>query len=286
MQTLDDNAKKNVHGLGRGLDSLIPTGFDMDEPVEKATGKIAVDLIDPNPQQPRREFEEGALIDLANSIRKYGIIQPLLVSKTGSRYELVAGERRLRAAKVAGLKEVPVIERSLEEQEKLEVAIIENLQREDLNPLDLAYSYKKLMDQFNLTQEEVAEKIGKARSTVANTMRLTTLPHEVKQALINGKITEGHARALLNLSSVKEQLEMLDRLITRNMNVRDLENKVAVQKHTRTLVKDPNLMAAEKKIAEAIGSKAKIKTVGKGGKIIIDYYSLEDFERIYKKITE
>lgn len=286
MQTLD-NQQKNTksHGLGRGLDSLIPTGFDADEPVERATGLANVNLIDPNPDQPRREFDEEALAQLANSIREYGVIQPLLVTKKGDRFELVAGERRLRASKVAGLKEVPVIERTLKENERLEIAIIENVQRENLNPVELAYSYKHLIDQFSLTQDEVAKRVGKARSTIANTMRLISLPHDIKQALIECKITEGHARTLLGIDSVDKQMELFRQMLSGGMNVRQAESGAAGAKGRKSEAVDPNVKAAEKRMSEAVGTKVVIKRTGKGGKIVIDYYSFEDLERIFKKIV-
>lgn len=288
MQTVDEiNAKdtnQNSKGLGRGLDSLIPTGFDVDERTTTPTGEISTSLIDPNPLQPRREFEEEALVDLANSIRKYGIIQPLLVTKKGDRYELVAGERRLRAAKVAGLSMVPVIERTMEEQEKLEVAIIENLQRENLNPIELGLSYKRLMSEFSLSQEEVAERVGKARSTVANTMRLLTLPLEIKEALAAGKISEGHARALLNIKDPQKQMELFKKILEGGLNVRDLEDKAARVKNLKA-DKDPNILAAEKRLGEVMGTKVNIKRSGARGKIEIEYYSFEDLERIYTKIV-
>lgn len=287
MQTVKDvnNSKDQTKGLGRGLDSLIPTGFDVNEPVEKPTGQIDITLIDPNPMQPRREFEEDALLDLANSIRKYGIIQPLLVTRKGDRFELVAGERRLRAAKVAGLKEVPVVERSMEEQEKLEVAIIENLQRENLNPIELAYSYKKLITDFGLTQETVSERVGKARSTVANTIRLLSLPHEIKDALALGKITEGHARALLNITDPTKQIELFKKILEGDLNVREIETKAGKVKNPSKASKDPNITAAERRLSEVMGTKVTIKRSGTQGKIEIEYYSFEDLERIYTKIV-
>lgn len=284
MQATDDQNTKQTHGLGRGLDSLIPTNLDYQEPVEAPSDKISVDLIDPNPQQPRRDFEETALAELAASIRKVGVIQPLLVTKVGDRYQLVAGERRLRASKVAGLKEVPVIVRTFEEQEKLEVAIIENVQRENLNPIELAYSYKKLANDFNLSQEEVAEKVGKGRSTVSNIMRLLALPAEVKQALIEGKITEGHARTILGLSSSDDQIALLHRILSDKLSVRDVEAKASHKVHG-TEAKDPHFEAAEKRMGEALATKVTIKHSKKNGKVIIDYYSAEDLERIFRKIV-
>lgn len=280
VQTKQDTKKS--HGLGRGLDSLIPVDLNYTEPVEAPTDEIDINLIDPNPHQPRREFDDSALADLASSIRKFGVIQPLLVTKVGDRYELVAGERRLRASKIADLKKVPVVERSLQEHEKLEIAIVENLQRENLNPIELAYSYKKLMNDYNLSQDDVAAKVGKGRSTVANTMRLLALPAEVKSALIDGKITEGHARTILSLQSSEDQIALLKQILSDKLTVRQVEAK-AIKTRTPGETKDPNYVAAEKRMSEVFGTKVTIKPVGKKGKIIIDYYSIEDLERIFRK---
>jgi ParB family chromosome partitioning protein len=264
------------------LDSLIPADFG--DAQQKETGVISIDLIDANPNQPRKSFDETALAELAASIREHGVLQPLLVSKNGDRFELIAGERRFRAAKIAGLTEVPVIERSFDEQQKLEVSIIENLQRENLNPIELALSYKRLMDEFGLTQEQVAEKVKRGRSTVTNTMRLLTLPFEIKQALAEGKISEGHGRTLLNLPTEK-QMDMFYRMLNEGMNVREAEKSKAPRIGSPK-VKDPNILAAEKKMGEVFGTKVEIVNKASGGKVVIEYYSPEDLERIFRKIVQ
>lgn len=288
MQTVtdDDQKKINKHGLGRGLDSLIPTSIDeMGEEVKvNATDFIDVSLIDPNPHQPRQNFEEVALAELAGSIREYGILQPLLITPAEDRYQLIAGERRLRAAKIAGLKEVPVIIRTLDELSKLELALIENVQRENLNPIEAALSYKKLIDEFNLTQDEVARKVGKARSTVANTVRLLSLPAEIKIALSKGVISEGHARALLGIVDRDEQMALYQNMVNGKITVRQAESKSKRSKNKGIAPKDPNFEAAEKRLEETLGSKVAIKNKSKGGQIVIEYYNFEDLERIYKRI--
>lgn len=284
MQNKNLNMKSS-HGLGRGLDSLIPVGDDSDSDVQIADAEISVELIDPNPHQPRTSFDEAPLAELAASIREYGIIQPLIVTRASNgRFQLVAGERRLRAAKLASLARVPAIVRTLDEQQKLEFAIIENVQRENLNPLEAALSYKRLMEEFGLTQEEVANKVGKARSTVANTLRLLTLPAEIKQGLMDGKITEGHARSIAAIEDREAQIAFYHRIISEGLNVRKAEqlvDKKQVQ-HTR---KDPNIKAAEKRLSEVMGTKVSVRTSGTGGKIVIDFYSAEDLDRIYRKMT-
>ena len=283
MQDLKSN---NKHGLGRGLDSLIPVGNDLAAP-QKADDLLSVDLIDPNPMQPRQSFDEAPLAELAASIREYGVLQPLLVTRNGGRYQLVAGERRLRASKLAGLKEVPVIERTLDEKAKLEMAIIENVQRENLNPIESALSYKRLADEFNLTQEEISKKVGKARSTVANSMRLLSLPMEIKQGLMDGKITEGHARTLLALENRDDQLGLYYKITSDGLNVRAAEAAIKTEpsSQTKPKVKDPDVLVAEKRLSEVTGTKVKIESRGKKGRVVIEYYGPDDLEKIFKLIT-
>jgi ParB family chromosome partitioning protein len=201
MGDFDLNSKS---GLGRGLDSLIPTANNMDEEAG-GVSEVPIGLVDVNPHQPRTVFDEEALAELAASIKKHGILQPLVVSPKDDHYELIAGERRLRASKLAGLAKVPVIIREADEHVKLELAIIENVHRRDLNAVDEALSYRKLMEEFNYTQEQVAESVGKPRATVANKIRLLTLPTDIKRALKEGKITEVHAKALLSVEDPAKQ---------------------------------------------------------------------------------
>jgi ParB family chromosome partitioning protein len=283
MQSVDDqNSKSETRntkfGLGRGLDSLIPTS-DNDDTTRQEAGELKLNpaLIDPNPHQPRTSFDEAPLAELAASIREYGILQPLLVTKAANgRYQLIAGERRLRASKLAGLTEVPVIVRSLEEQQKLEFAIIENVQRENLNPVEAALSYRRLIDEFNLSQEEAAKKVGKARSTVANALRLLSLPAEIKQGLTEGKITEGHARSILAIEDREAQLNFYHNILSEGMNVRQAESHVQEKSaKVRTKV-DPHIRDAEKKMSEAIGTKVKIKP----HQVVIEYYNEEDLDKI------
>lgn len=287
MQSVDDNTKektqKTKFGLGRGLDSLIPTS-DNDDTRKPDNGSLMLDpaIIDPNPHQPRTSFDEAPLAELAASIREYGVLQPLLVTKADNgRYQLIAGERRLRASKLAGLTSVPVIERTLDEQQKLELAIIENIQRENLNPVEAALSYRRLIDEFGLSQEEASKKVGKARSTVANALRLLSLPAEIKQGLIDGKITEGHARSILAIEGKEAQLGFYHNIVSEGMNVRQAETKVQEKSDKFRKRTDPDVRAAEKRLSESVGTKVKIRPK----QVIIEYYSPEDLERIFKIIV-
>ncbi len=288
-------------GLGRGLGSLIPkktvtygqNPFQNNNPEETVMVmndqdrilRIAPDRIDFNPQQPRTHFLESALNDLAESIRQHGIIQPLVVTKKGERYELIAGERRLRSARLVGLKEVPVIVREEKAQKKLEIALIENLQREDLNLMETARAYKRLLDEFNITQEEVAKKVGKARSSVANILRLLNLPGPIQDALSAGKITEAHAKYLLGLESEAKQLVMLKKILRQNLTVAETDKEIKRLGGTKEArVKDYFDRAKEEELGEYLSTKVEIKRQGKGGKIIVDFYSEEELNEILKKI--
>lgn len=284
--------------LGRGLGALIPTGGSASIPkkvVEEIaqetlvkTGEQVLDIpteqIEPNPEQPRRLFGHQEMEELINSIRQYGIIQPLIITKIGeNKYQLVAGERRLRAAKFLELKTVPAIIRSVDKNEKLELSLIENVQRKDLNPMERARAYQRLIDEFNLTQEEVAKRIGKARATVANTLRLLNLPPEVQQAIEEEKITEGHAKALLSLDDPEKQKILLRRILGVGLTVRETE-KQAAGRRVRVIVFDPALIEKEKKIAEALGTKVKIEKKKNQGKIIIEFYSQEELDNLVNRL--
>jgi len=279
----------NNKGIGRGLDSLIPGASEADSAsTKRAPSEVSVSLIDVNPHQPRIDFDEQALNELANSIKKHGILQPLVVSPKGDYYELIAGERRLRASKLAGLKNVPVIIREASEHEKLEVALIENVQRANLNPIEEATSYRKLIEEFSYTQDQAAEAVGKSRSTVANKLRLLTLSVEIKRAIRDGKITEGHAKALLSVLDEGKRQLLFEQILTNGFNVRDTEKiatKVAVKKHYREIRPEDGI---NKQLADDLktylGTKVKITTGRKGGKIEIDYFSTEELSRIYQKI--
>lgn len=289
-------------GLGRGLSSLIPKKTvtygqnpfashisSEEETVVLRDGdrilKINPERIDINPQQPRTHFNESALNDLAESIRQHGIISPLIVTKNGDRFELIAGERRLRSAKLIGLKEVPVIIRAEEEQKKLELALIENLQREDLNPLESARAYKRLIDEFNITQEEAAQKLGKARSSVANALRLLSLPEAIQDALARGKITEAHAKYLLGLEGEAKQLSMLGKILRQNLTVAQTDKEIKRLGGTKAAkIKDYFDRAKEEELGEYFSTKVEIKRQGKGGKLVVDFYSEEELNEIIKKI--
>jgi len=285
------SAKK---GLGRGFESLIPTTLDeafdptasQDEQVSELR-HLKLDEITPDPDQPRRHFDEQALEELAASIREHGILQPIVVIKAASGYQVVAGERRYRAALLVGLEKVPAIVRTLSNQHKLELALIENLQRRDLNPLETATAYLKLHEQFSLTYEQIGERIGgKAVSTISNIMRLLQLPDNAKQALIRGDISEGHARQILALEAPEVQTQLLDYIIREGWSVRKSEQFVVGYKKgekgghkaavRRTLSETPVTKALEKSLA----AKVQIKTTAHGGQLIISYKDDADLERI------
>jgi ParB family chromosome partitioning protein len=290
------------HGLGRGLDSLIPKKTIITPPVSalSETGsalllndedrivRVAPEKIAINPWQPRQHFSEAHLNELIESIREHGIIQPLIVTrKDDSSYELIAGERRLRSAKALGLKEVPVIIREVSEQKKLEFAIIENLQRENLNPLETAWAYQKLIDEFNISQEDAAKRVGKARSTVANCLRLLLLPDEIKNALADKKITEAHAKYLLGLDSEAKQINVFRKIVRNNMTVAETDREIKRLGGTKEArVKDFADEDKEKKLAEILSTKVIIKRQGKSGKIIIDFYSEGELNAIIDKIID
>ncbi|MBN1325697.1 ParB/RepB/Spo0J family partition protein [Candidatus Falkowbacteria bacterium] len=285
--------------LGRGLNALLPSkpikAKFSNEEINKIDEKnrildIEVEKIQLNPHQPRKRFDRTELEDLINSIKVHGIIQPLIVTRLDDdKFQLIAGERRLKAAQFLNLPTVPAIVRQAKELEKLELALIENLQRKNLNALEEALSYKRLMDEFNLTQDEVSRKIGKKRSTVANTLRLLALPENAQKAILDEKISEGHARAIAALDNETKQLELLKKIMQNQMTVREAEDqvkRVKVKSHTRTLAIDPLTMERESNLRNALGHKVTIKKKGKGGEIIIQFHSQEDFNEIYRKLAE
>lgn len=261
---------------------------------------IETEKIRPNPFQPRSEFDQAKLKDLSDSIRQYGILQPLVVTRheeehgegISTYYELIAGERRLRAAKLAGLAQVPVIIRSAEEENRvrLELAIIENLQREDLNAIDRARAFDRLQKEFSLTNTEIAEKVGKSREYVSNSIRLLSLPTEMQQAVVGGAIYEGHARALLMLSDRPEEQKTVFRdILVRKLSVRDVEQaarEIAVERARKKEAQRPEIEAMQKAFAESLGTKVEIKEQDQGGKIIIDFFSTEDLEAIFAHLAQ
>lgn len=252
--------------------------------------EIEITKIAPNPFQPRKNFEPAALRELADSIKEHGVIQPLVVTKIPTGFELVVGERRFRAALLAGLQTVPaIIKQQMVDQTKLEVALIENIQRKELNPIEEAQAYERLMKTFNLTQEEVAKKVGRSRPAVANTVRLLNLPAEVQRAVIEGKLAEGHARALLGLADAEKILLLYKKVIEQKWNVREVEDKVRELMQRRSMdsaAPDPKLMAMESELRMRLGAQVKILRQGQGGKITIEFYSDEELSDIIGKMAE
>ena len=279
-------------GLGKGLSSLIPPKIDKKIlPNSSVVGdeemvlQIPLGKIKSNPMQPRANFDHEGLEELTNSIKEHGIIQPLILTVAEDGYQVIAGERRLRSAELVGLKTVPAIIRDIKEQQKLEIALVENIQRKDLNQIEEAVAYQRLIDEFSLTQEEVAKKVGKSRSAVTNILRLLTLPSEIQKALVNGKINYSTARVIVGLP-VAERLKFFEKVLKQDLTVRAVEGqarKVAVKRHFRT-TKDPNLAALEEKLQAALGTKVAIKKSGETGSIVIEFYSGEELENIINKI--
>lgn len=287
-------------GLGRGLDSLIPkkitssySDFSIDKAAPTASASRVWDidpqLIEPNPWQPRRDFPEAALQDLVESIRLHGIMQPLVVTQSANgKYELIAGERRLRSAKLAGLKSVPVLIRDVDNQKKLELALIENLQRENLNPVDTAVAYNQLLNEFNLTQEEVAKRVGKPRSTVANSLRFLKLPAEIQAALADGRLSEGHAKYLLGLESEAKQLLVFKKIIFNNLSVRqtdDLIKQGGGTKEARVKIEASDGARLER-LRGFFGAKALIRRKQKGGQVILDFSGDEELDGWLKRLKD
>lgn len=280
-------------GLGRGMESLIPppvVGAAAAE--EKNFRKVPIDSVVPNRYQPRTVFDEDKIRELAESIREQGLIQPLVVTKMGDgRFELIAGERRLRASRQAGLEDVPVVVKDVDDEGLLALSIIENIQREDLNPIEEARAYKELMDQFGCTQDDVAKKLGKSRSAVANGVRLLTLPRVVQEDVAGGRYTAGHARAMLSIESLHDQLKFRERIIREMPTVRDVEKMVQsyVGGAKKSARKRPALTTQMNELVETmkgkLGTKVELLPRGSGGKIVIEYYTDGDLDRIYRQIT-
>jgi ParB family transcriptional regulator, chromosome partitioning protein len=281
--------------LGRGLDALIP-GAGRSAPApdhsmelsESADLSVAIDKIRPNPRQPRIEFDEHALAELAASIHLQGVIQPLLVRRLpDGDYELVAGERRLRAAERAGLTHVPVFVREISDGESLELALVENIQRDDLSPLEEAAAYQRLVSEFGHTQEQVAERMGKSRPAIANALRLLRLPDSIKNDLARGRLSAGHARVLLSIDDPDAQLRAAKQIQARQMSVRDAEHLASARKTpVRTTTRDPNRGALERELSAALGTRVRIMPKGKGGRIEIEFYSAEELEGLIDRIRK
>src|SRR6266849_3321599 len=279
--------------LGRGLSALLSTDsrpVDNEEVLD-----VQIDLIQPGHQQPRTTFDQTKLHELAQSIRASGIIQPLLLRRRGGMFELVAGERRWRAAQIAGLHNVPAIVRDIPDEKLLELALIENIQRADLNPVEEANAYKKLIDSLGLTQEEVAQRVGRDRSFITNYLRILKLPSEIRLLLEREKLSFGHARALLTIDSALLQRRLAQKIVKNNWSVREVERRVRSltdekkQPHSsnKAVPEDPNLRAAEARLRRHLGTQVRIipNEPGKAGKIEIEYYSLSDLDRIYTTIA-
>ena len=280
-------------GLGRGLNSLIQSNkpntekeFDLDLADDKdRVLQVKPEMIVANIDQPRQDFDNDNLKELVSSIKEHGVLQPLIAIAKDDKYELIAGERRLRASKLAGLKTVPLIVRGIDKQEKLELALIENLQRQDLLPLETAIAYKKLMEEFKLTQEQVAKKVGKSRPSITNTLRLLNLPQEIKEALMSRKITEAHAKLILSLKDEKEQLSLFKKITQQNLNVQD-STKISKSFNgaNKTTSKNYKDEAREQKLQSFFNAKAQIRRKKQGGEIIIEFYDDSDLEEILKKV--
>lgn len=291
--------KNRKTGLGKGLDLLIPnieaeelsvkTNKENDKEIGNANGPILLKIndIEPNRNQPRKKFNEDALLELSESIKQFGVIQPLVVQKREDYYEIIAGERRWRASKIAGIKEVPVIIKDYSEQEIVEIALIENIQREDLNPVEEAQAYKRLIEEYNLKQDEVAERVSKSRTAITNSMRLLKLSDDVQQMLIEEMISSGHARALLSIEDKEQQYQLALKIMDEKLSVREIEKLVKQINNPKPEKVKPLLENAfvyediENKIKEIIGTKVKVNHKPNGkGKIEIEYYSDNELERL------
>ncbi len=273
---------KERGGLGRGLSALIPSGNS------NALVEIDLDRVSPNPRQPRTVMKEEALAELSESIRQHGVLQPIIVTRAGQNYTLVAGERRWRAARLAGLRTVPALVKDTSPHQLLELALVENIQRQDLGPLEEAAAYRQLLEEHGLTQEEVAQRVGKSRSAVANSLRLLNLPPEAKVALEEGRITEGHARTLLSLPTTEQQLKLLESMLSSAVTVRQAEEAARrgsgkgrqAESHRPIEVVD-----LENRLREALRTKVELRRGRKGGRLVIHFYSDEELEGIYQMLT-
>ncbi len=283
-------------GLGRGFGALLP-GEDSFSVPDAAAGDVVkivpLSSVEPNPEQPRKDFDPEALEELASSIREQGVLQPLLVESWASGYRIVAGERRWRAAKLAGLAEVPVLVRSFTDESRMEIALIENIQRSDLKPLEEARAYRNLMDVFSLTQDDVAKKVGKQRSTVANALRLLRLPDEMQIAVDSGRLTPGHARAVLAVTLPEGQKTLFQAILTEGLSVREAEDRAQrlnagsaprpqAAAETSSARPQADIAELQQRFMERLGTKVLIKGTVQRGRIEIEYYSADDLDRLYE----
>lgn len=295
-----------ARGLGKGLDSLIPNAVgearakkeavkDIKDGIEEKNGQetiVKITMVEPNRKQPRKNFDEDALQELSDSIKQFGLIQPILVQDRKDHYEIIAGERRWRAAKIAGLKEIPVIIRNYSEQEIMEISLIENIQREDLNPIEEAQAYKRLLEEFHLKQDEVAERVSKSRAAVTNSIRLLKLSDEVQQMVIDDMISTGHARALLAVEDHDEQYTLAQQIFDEKLSVRDVEKLVKnLHKPAKPKKADNKTMQAiyqdiEDKLKQKLSTKVTVTSKGEGaGKIEIEFYNHEDLDRLLEMLS-
>jgi len=281
---------ERAQGLGRGLAALIPQRSE----IRATTTDIPIASIRPNPDQPRRRFSDAEMATLTASVREHGVLQPVLVTETLDGYQLIAGERRVRAAVAAGLERIPAVIRHLDDRERLELALIENLQREDLDPIESAHGFRRLIDDFGLTHESIAERVGRARSTVANTLRLLDLAPVVQAAIADGSITEGHGRALGGLST-DHQEHVLGAVIEQELSVRQTEELVRRLREPKASPNgeqpaearagDPDLERIEEDLRRSLGTKVSLARSRRGGRIVIEYYSDEELGRLYDRLT-
>ena len=286
-----------ARGLGKGLDSLIPKAV-MEPPKQEKEEKkpetlVKITMVEPNGGQPRKNFDEDSLMELAESIRQFGLLQPILVQDKKDHYEIIAGERRWRAAKLAGLKEIPVIIKELTDQEVVEISLIENIQRENLNPIEEAQAYKRLLTEFNLKQDEVAERVSKSRTAVTNSMRLLKLCDEVQQMVVNEMLTTGHARALLAIEDTEEQYRIAQKVFDEKLSVREVEKLVKnLNKPEKPKKKENESLTAiyqnlEERLKESLGRKVSISSRENGnGRIEIEFYGHEDLDRLMEFLTQ
>lgn len=288
---------KTRSGLGRGLDALIPqTKPEAEKPAKSEETKetpvmLRLSQVEPNKEQPRKQFDDESIAELAQSIKQYGVIQPIIVVKKGTRYEIVAGERRWRASRKAGLKEIPVIIKEYSPEEIAEISLIENIQREDLNPIEEALAYRQLIEEHGLTQEELASRISKSRAAIANTMRLLNLHPEVQEMLSSGKLSAGHARALLGITNEAIQAELAKKVVEENLSVRQTEDLVKFhnmpkKEGSRGIKNDAVVRELERAMTKAVGAKVKIlQRTEEKGKIEIAYGSKDQLDEIYKALN-
>jgi len=293
-----------MNNKGQGLQSLIPPkqtrstsgASNMDKSGEEEKGEqillIPREKIKPNPRQPRKKFSEEKLKELASSIKEHGILQPLVVSKKDDHYQLIAGQRRLKAAELAGIKQLPVIVRKASDQQNLELALVENVQRDNLNPIEKAYAYEQLINEFNFNQQDVSKRVGKSREVVANSLRLLKLPAQIQRAIAEGEITEGHGRVILTLASKDKQLLLLDKILKNKLSVRETENfinqraKSLSKKSISKSRKTPHLKSLEKKLSDFLSARVKVTQKGSRGKMTISFFSKQELNELVKKICK